>query len=209
MLSSFSSPPQPDHPRTRQRSRRSPTTQKRCIVVRWPTKRLAAGRVSRPLSPVRSLLRPASATAGPLRCLITDAFLDCAGYACADYNKLATLPDVSPLLADQIKAAQRRLPDKVRAQQDKEKDEVIGKLKDLGNTLLGASSPTETSAIAPNLSLISYLRSQASSDCQRTTSSLWSSLAEDTASLSSDSLPSSRSHASSSASQASFRLATC
>ncbi|BGO98715.1 TPR domain containing protein [Rhodotorula toruloides] len=55
----------------------------------------------------------------------------------ADYNKLATLPDVSPLLADQIKAAQRRLPDKVRAQQDKEKDEVIGKLKDLGNTLLG------------------------------------------------------------------------
>ncbi|BGP31371.1 hypothetical protein JCM10296v2_003135 [Rhodotorula toruloides] len=55
----------------------------------------------------------------------------------ADFNKLATLPDVSPLLADQIKAAQRRLPDKVRVQQDKEKDEVIGKLKDLGNTLLG------------------------------------------------------------------------
>ncbi|KAJ8294678.1 Tetratricopeptide repeat protein 1 [Rhodotorula toruloides] len=55
----------------------------------------------------------------------------------ADFNKLATLPDVSPLLADQSKAAQRRLPEKIRAEQDKEKDEVIGKLKDLGNTLLG------------------------------------------------------------------------
>lgn len=56
----------------------------------------------------------------------------------ADFNRLATLPDNSPLLADQIRAAQRRLPDKIRAQQEKEKDEVIGKLKDLGNTLLGA-----------------------------------------------------------------------
>ncbi|BGP07331.1 hypothetical protein JCM10049v2_003162 [Rhodotorula toruloides] len=54
-----------------------------------------------------------------------------------DFNKLATLPDVSSLLADQSKAAQRRLPEKIRAQQDKEKGEVIGKLKDLGNTLLG------------------------------------------------------------------------
>ncbi|BGP24007.1 TPR domain containing protein [Rhodotorula toruloides] len=54
-----------------------------------------------------------------------------------DYDKLATLPDISPLLADQIRAAQHRLPDKVRAQEEKEKDEAIGKLKDLGNTLLG------------------------------------------------------------------------
>lgn len=67
----------------------------------------------------------------------------------ADFNKLATLPDVSSLLADQSKAAQRRLPEKIRAQQDKEKGEVIGKLKDLGNTLLGALRLAELPPLLP------------------------------------------------------------
>lgn len=58
----------------------------------------------------------------------------------ADFNKLAALPDNSPLLADQIKQAQARLPKKIEKQQEKEKEEVVGKLKDLGNMVLGASA---------------------------------------------------------------------
>jgi len=54
-----------------------------------------------------------------------------------DYNKLATLPDLTPLLARQVKQAQTRIPGAIEKQQQKEKDEVMGKLKDLGNTVLG------------------------------------------------------------------------
>ncbi|GJN89557.1 hypothetical protein Rhopal_002544-T1 [Rhodotorula paludigena] len=57
--------------------------------------------------------------------------------ALEDFNKLAALPDNSPLLADQIKQAQARLPKKIEKQQEKEKEEVVGKLKDLGNMVLG------------------------------------------------------------------------
>lgn len=56
----------------------------------------------------------------------------------ADFNKLANLPGNSPILVKQIKVAQARLPKKIEDQQAKEKDEVVGKLKDLGNMVLGA-----------------------------------------------------------------------
>ncbi|GAA5856343.1 hypothetical protein JCM9279_005733 [Rhodotorula babjevae] len=54
-----------------------------------------------------------------------------------DFNKLASLPGNSPILVKQIKVAQARLPKKIEDQQAKEKDEVVGKLKDLGNMVLG------------------------------------------------------------------------
>ncbi|GAA5927764.1 uncharacterized protein JCM15063_005989 [Sporobolomyces koalae] len=54
-----------------------------------------------------------------------------------DFNKLATLPDLTPLLSRQVKEAQTRLPKLIEVQQQKEKDEVLGKLKNLGNTVLG------------------------------------------------------------------------
>ncbi|GAA5986576.1 hypothetical protein JCM10908_003806 [Rhodotorula pacifica] len=54
-----------------------------------------------------------------------------------DWNTLGTLSDTPPSLSAQIKAAQRRLPDQIKLQQEKEKDEVLGKLKDLGNMVLG------------------------------------------------------------------------
>ncbi|GAA5829868.1 hypothetical protein JCM11251_007914 [Rhodosporidiobolus azoricus] len=57
--------------------------------------------------------------------------------ALEDFDKIATLPDINPLLAKQIKEAQQRIPKKIEVQQQKEKDEVLGKLKDLGNTVLG------------------------------------------------------------------------
>ena len=56
-----------------------------------------------------------------------------------DFNHLATLPNLTPLLAQQIKLAQARIPKAIEIQQQKEKDEVLGKLKNLGNTVLGAS----------------------------------------------------------------------
>ncbi|GAA5865399.1 hypothetical protein JCM3774_005624 [Rhodotorula dairenensis] len=54
-----------------------------------------------------------------------------------DWNKLATLSATPAALAPQIKAAQQRLPEQIKVQQEKEKDEVLGKLKDLGNMVLG------------------------------------------------------------------------
>ncbi|GAA5866677.1 hypothetical protein JCM8547_002720 [Rhodosporidiobolus lusitaniae] len=54
-----------------------------------------------------------------------------------DFNKLSALPSLSPLLVSQIKDAQKRLPKKIEVQQQKEKDEVLGKMKDLGNMVLG------------------------------------------------------------------------
>lgn len=54
-----------------------------------------------------------------------------------DWNKLDALSTTPPSLSPQIKAAQRRLPEQIKVQQEKEKDEVLGKLKDLGNMVLG------------------------------------------------------------------------
>lgn len=54
-----------------------------------------------------------------------------------DWNKLETLSATPPSLAPRIKEAKRRLPEQIKVQQEKEKDEVLGKLKDLGNMVLG------------------------------------------------------------------------
>ncbi|GAA5892517.1 uncharacterized protein JCM6883_007385 [Sporobolomyces salmoneus] len=54
-----------------------------------------------------------------------------------DFNHLATLPDLSPYLTQQIRLARSRIPKAIEIQQQKEKDEVMGKLKNLGNTVLG------------------------------------------------------------------------
>ncbi|SCV70959.1 BQ2448_3721 [Microbotryum intermedium] len=57
--------------------------------------------------------------------------------ALEDYTALSTLPDLSPSVKQQIKSAQARLTPLAKAQQDKEQAEMMGKLKDLGNTVLG------------------------------------------------------------------------
>ncbi|KAK4057811.1 hypothetical protein OIO90_001030 [Microbotryomycetes sp. JL221] len=57
--------------------------------------------------------------------------------ALEDYKTLEKLEDVTPAQRSAIKAAQTRLPPLIAEQQEKEKDEVLGKLKDLGNTVLG------------------------------------------------------------------------
>ncbi|GAA6035791.1 hypothetical protein JCM8097_005703 [Rhodosporidiobolus ruineniae] len=54
-----------------------------------------------------------------------------------DFNKLSTLPSLAPSFSLQIRQAKQRLPRKIEEQQQKEKDEVLGKLKDLGNMVLG------------------------------------------------------------------------
>lgn len=54
-----------------------------------------------------------------------------------DYNTLvANLPPSSPQLRE-AKRALATLPGRIAIQQEKEKDEMLGKLKDLGNGLLG------------------------------------------------------------------------
>lgn len=54
-----------------------------------------------------------------------------------DYKVLVSLvPSASPQLRD-IRKALESLPARIGVQQEKEKDEMIGKLKDLGNSLLG------------------------------------------------------------------------
>ena len=57
-----------------------------------------------------------------------------------DYNTLESLPGITQLVAKSVALAKTRLPPLIAVQQDKEKDEVLGKLKDLGNTVLGALS---------------------------------------------------------------------
>lgn len=108
------------------RWRRRPTTPRRCTVERWRTSRSGAGAVCLLLSKVRPhLLLSFLALLTPFP---------------ADFNRLSSLPptDTTPLLRQQIAEAKRRLPKKIEEQQQKEKDEVLGKLKDLGNTVLGA-----------------------------------------------------------------------
>ncbi|KAL8290073.1 hypothetical protein RQP46_003012 [Phenoliferia psychrophenolica] len=57
--------------------------------------------------------------------------------ALSDYKTLSTLPGITPLVAKSVKLAETRLPPLIAVQQDKEKDEVLAKLKELGNTVLG------------------------------------------------------------------------
>ncbi|GAA5987420.1 hypothetical protein JCM11641_002285 [Rhodosporidiobolus odoratus] len=57
--------------------------------------------------------------------------------ALEDFTALLSHADLTPLQRTQITLAKKRLPQKIEVQQQKEKDEVLGKLKDLGNTVLG------------------------------------------------------------------------
>lgn len=55
----------------------------------------------------------------------------------SDYTTLAAkLQSSSPQLPE-VRRALTRLPSRIALQQGKEKDEMLGKLKDLGNSLLG------------------------------------------------------------------------
>ena len=62
----------------------------------------------------------------------------------ADYETLdslsSTTSTVPPTMRKTISDSLRRLPPMIAEQQEKEKDEVLSKLKDLGNTVLGQSS---------------------------------------------------------------------
>lgn len=63
-----------------------------------------------------------------------------------DWNALYEHPHVSPALLAAARAAKTRLPPLIAEQQQKEQAEVMGKLKDLGNTVLGEEifqSPAE------------------------------------------------------------------
>ncbi|KAK4699503.1 hypothetical protein P7C70_g6756, partial [Phenoliferia sp. Uapishka_3] len=54
-----------------------------------------------------------------------------------DQKTLSTLPGITPLVAKSSKEALASLPPKIAEAQEREKDEVMGKLKDLGNSVLG------------------------------------------------------------------------
>lgn len=54
-----------------------------------------------------------------------------------DFNTLASLPDLPATLRKEIKSAQARLPSLISERSEKEKAEMMAKLKDLGNTVLG------------------------------------------------------------------------
>ncbi|KAG0173436.1 hypothetical protein DFQ28_008388 [Apophysomyces sp. BC1034] len=56
--------------------------------------------------------------------------------ALEDYKQLQTLADTE-YIRKEYKQAQARLPPRIKAQMEKEKEEMLGKLKDLGNTVLG------------------------------------------------------------------------
>jgi hypothetical protein len=56
--------------------------------------------------------------------------------ALEDYKKMKESAKDSYTLT-QCQRAERELPDKIKVKMDLEKEEMMGKLKDLGNTLLG------------------------------------------------------------------------
>ncbi|KAI9028100.1 hypothetical protein CLU79DRAFT_737717 [Phycomyces nitens] len=57
--------------------------------------------------------------------------------ALEDYKALSKMAGLDAYTRKECSRAQRTLPDVIKAQMEKEKDEMMGKLKDLGNTLLG------------------------------------------------------------------------
>jgi hypothetical protein len=60
------------------------------------------------------------------------------GYHVTDYTKLLTLLPSSSSQVEEIRRTLRRLKPRVEAAQKKETDEMLGKLKGLGNSILGA-----------------------------------------------------------------------
>lgn len=54
-----------------------------------------------------------------------------------DYTTLIKITSSTSPIAATARAALRTLPERIRSQQNKEKDEMLGKLKELGNSILG------------------------------------------------------------------------
>ncbi|KAI9288683.1 hypothetical protein BC943DRAFT_273371 [Umbelopsis sp. AD052] len=57
--------------------------------------------------------------------------------ALKDYQSVRELPDITDFTRKECLKAEQRLPSMIKDQGEKEKEEMMGKLKDLGNTLLG------------------------------------------------------------------------
>ncbi|KAJ8653694.1 hypothetical protein O0I10_010616 [Lichtheimia ornata] len=57
--------------------------------------------------------------------------------ALEDYRTLAQQPDLDTHTKNECQRANKRLPPIIKERMEKEKEEMMGKLKDLGNTLLG------------------------------------------------------------------------
>lgn len=57
--------------------------------------------------------------------------------ALEDFKKLQTMPGLDAHTKRECERAQQRLPPAIQAQMEKEKEEMMSKLKDLGNTVLG------------------------------------------------------------------------
>jgi tetratricopeptide (TPR) repeat protein len=54
-----------------------------------------------------------------------------------DYQAVRELDDITQVTRRECQKAEQRLPAQIKEKGDKEKEEMMGKLKDLGNTLLG------------------------------------------------------------------------
>ncbi|ORY97501.1 hypothetical protein BCR43DRAFT_545821 [Syncephalastrum racemosum] len=57
--------------------------------------------------------------------------------ALEDYKKLQAMPGLDAHTKRECERAQQRLPPAIQTQMEKEKEEMMSKLKDLGNTVLG------------------------------------------------------------------------
>lgn len=57
--------------------------------------------------------------------------------ALKDYQGVREMDDITDITRRECLKAEQRLPSIIKAQGEKEKEEMMGKLKDLGNTLLG------------------------------------------------------------------------
>ncbi|WAQ89734.1 hypothetical protein PtA15_11A425 [Puccinia triticina] len=68
-----------------------------------------------------------------------------------DYNAISKLPEVPPGLLKEVKASQTRLPPLIAQRSEADKAEMMAKLKDLGNTVLGKfGMSTDNFKFTPN-----------------------------------------------------------
>lgn len=67
---------------------------------------------------------------------------------CSDYNKLLELHPEGSAQARDVERALRSLAPRVEVAQKQEVDEMLGKLKGIGNTVLGQSLPWTTKAFS-------------------------------------------------------------